>query len=155
MSEFFWSELHSEKWMPSARRRAISTPPGTFVRTPVVLALTLAWPPNERKGFIQDRSARQDSPWLTEIAKAGIRDRSAGHFVEDIFPPVNGGAFKSVGGCAILSKTGAARWRAFSELVIDSIFGATSRYRMEIRVQSHLAEFDPNARLEGLNYQGS
>ena len=43
---------------------------------------------------------------------------------------------------------------AFTELVIDSIFGAELTLRDGIRVNSRLADFDPNARLEGLRYQG-
>jgi hypothetical protein len=38
--------------------------------------------------------------------------------------------------------------------VIDSIFGAELTMSDGIRLQSHLAEFDPAARLEGLKYQG-
>ena len=39
-------------------------------------------------------------------------------------------------------------------LVIDSIFGAELTLSDGIKVNSHLASFDPTARLEGLRYQG-
>ena len=44
---------------------------------------------------------------------------------------------------------------AFTELVIDSIFGAELTLSDGIKVNSHLANFDPSARLEGLRHQGS
>jgi hypothetical protein len=38
--------------------------------------------------------------------------------------------------------------------VIDSIFGAELSLTQGIRVNSRIADFDPDARLEGLHYQG-
>jgi hypothetical protein len=43
---------------------------------------------------------------------------------------------------------------AFTELVIDSIFGAELTLSNGIRVNSHLGSFDSSARLEGVRYQG-
>jgi hypothetical protein len=108
------------------------------------------------KGLYKIDQPAKIAPWLTEIAKAGNQGPiGQAHFVEDIFPPVNGGAFKSSEDAPYIEDWSCIAGGAFSELVIDSIFGASLTLSDGIRVQSHLSEFDPNARLEGLNYQGS
>ena len=43
---------------------------------------------------------------------------------------------------------------SFTDLVIDSIFGADLTLYDGIRVKSRLADFDPAARLLNVNYQG-
>ena len=43
-----------------------------------------------------DRSAKL-VPWLREVAKAGNQGPiGQGHFVEEVFPPLNGGARKAL-----------------------------------------------------------
>jgi hypothetical protein len=155
MSEFFWRELHSEKWM---RALSQSDADATWNIRPdhSCLGAYAAWPPMSAKGLYKIDHPAKIAPWLTEIAKAGNQGPiGQAHFVEDIFPPVNGGAFKSPQDAPYIEDWCCIAGGAFSELVIDSIFGANLTLSDGIRVQSHLAELDPNARLEGLNYQGS
>jgi hypothetical protein len=68
---------------------------------------------------------------------------------------VNGGAFKSSEDAPFIEDWCCIAAGAFTELVIDSIFGADLTMSHGIRVNSHLAAFDPSARLEGLRYQGA
>jgi hypothetical protein len=155
MSEFFWRELHSEKWMRALSQSDVDA---TWNIRPdhSCLGAYAAWPPMSAKGLYKIDQPAKIAPWLTEIAKAGNQGPiGQAHFVEDIFPPVNGGAFKSSEDAPYIEDWSCIAGGAFSELVIDSIFGASLTLSDGIRVQSHLAEFDPNARLEGLNYQGS
>lgn len=155
MSDFFWRELHSEKWMRALSQSDVDA---TWNIRPdhSCLGAYAAWPPMSAKGLYKiDRPARI-AHWLTEIAKAGNQGPiGQAHFVEDVFPPVNGGAFKSSQDAPFIEDWCCIAGGAFSELVIDSIFGADLTLADGIRIQSHLAEFDTNARLEGLNYQGS
>jgi hypothetical protein len=155
MSEFFWRELHSEKWMRALSQSDVDA---TWNIRPdhSCLGAYAAWPPMSAKGLYKIDQPAKIAPWLTEIAKAGNQGPiGQAHFVEDIFPPVNGGAFKSSEDAPYIEDWSCIAGGAFSELVIDSIFGASLTLSDGIRVQSHLSEFDPNARLEGLNYQGS
>ena len=67
----------------------------------------------------------------------------------------NGEAFKSSEDAPFIEDWCCIAAGAFTELVIDSIFGAELTLSDGIKVNSHLASFDPSARLEGLRYQGS
>jgi hypothetical protein len=155
MSEFFWRELHSEKWMRALSQNDVDA---TWNIRPdhSCLGAYAAWPPMTAKGLYKIDASARIAPWLKEVAKAGNQGPiGQAHFVEDIFPPVNGGAFKSSEDAPYIEDWCCIAAGAFTELVIDSIFGADLTMSDGIRVHSHLAEFDPNARLEGLTYQGS
>lgn len=154
MSEFFWRELHSEKWMRALSQSDVDA---TWNIRPdhSCLGAYAAWPPMSAKGLYKIDGPAKIVPWLREIAKAGNQGPiGQAHFVEDIFPPVNGGAFKSSEDAPYIEDWCCVAAGAFTELVIDSIFGAELTMSDGIRVQSHLAEIDPNARLEGVKYQG-
>jgi hypothetical protein len=155
MREFFWRELHSEKWMRALSQSDVDA---TWNIRPdhSCLGAYAAWPPMSAKGLYKIDEPARIVPWLKEIAKAGNQGPiGQAHFVEDIFPPVNGGAFKSSEDAPYIEDWSCIAAGAFTELVIDSIFGADLTMSDGVRVQSHLAEFDPNARLEGLKYQGN
>jgi hypothetical protein len=155
MKEFFWRELHSEKWMRALSQSDVDA---TWNIRPdhSCLGAYAAWPPMSAKGLYKIDEPARIAPWLREIAKAGNQGPiGQAHFVEDIFPPVNGGAFKSSEDAPYIEDWCCIAAGAFTELVIDSIFGADLTMSNGIRVHSHLAEFDPNARLEGLKYQGA
>jgi hypothetical protein len=154
MSEFFWRELHSETWM---RALSQSDADATWNIRPdhSCLGAYAAWPPMTAKGLYRIDSSRRIAPWLGELAKAGNQGPiGQGHFVEDVNPPVHGGAFKSPEDAPFIEDWCCIAGGAFSELVIDSIFGAELTLSDGIKVNSHLADFDPGARLEGLRYQG-
>lgn len=154
MSEFFWRELRSEKWMRALSRSDVDA---TWNIRPdhSCLGAYAAWPPMSAKGLYKIDEPSRVVPWLKEIAKAGNQGPiGQAHFVEDVFPPVNGGAFKSSEDAPYIEDWCCVAAGAFTELVIDSIFGADLTMSDGIRLKSHLAEFDPAARLEGLKYQG-
>jgi hypothetical protein len=154
MRDFFWRELHSEKWM---RALSESDVDATWNIRPdhSCLGAYAAWPPMSAKGLYRIEDPARIVPWLNELARAGNQGPiGQAHFVEEVFPPVNGGAFKSSEDAPYIEDWSCIAAGAFAELVIDSIFGADLTMSDGIRVRSHLAEFDPNARLEGLRYQG-
>jgi hypothetical protein len=155
MSEFFWRELRSEKWM---RALAQGDADSTWNIRPdhSCLGAYAAWPPMTAKGLYKIDSPERITPWLREVAKAGNQGPiGQAHFVEAVYPPVNGGAFKSSEDAPFIEDWCCIAAGAFTELVIDSIFGAELTLSDGIKVDSHLASFDPSARLEGLRYQGS
>jgi hypothetical protein len=155
MSEFFWRELRSEKWM---RALSQSDADATWNIRPdhSCLGAYAAWPPMTAKGLYKIDTSDAMVPWLREIAKAGNQGPiGQGHFVEEVNPPVNGGAFKSSEDAPFIEDWCCIAGGAFSELVIDSIFGAELTMSEGIKVNSRLAAFDSTARLEGVRYQGS
>jgi hypothetical protein len=155
MSEFFWRELRSDKWM---RALAQGDADATWNIRPdhSCLGAYAAWPPMTAKGLYKIDSPERITPWLREVAKAGDQGPiGQAHFVEAVYPPVNGGAFKSSEDAPFIEDWCCIAAGAFTELVIDSIFGAELTLSDGIKVDSHLASFDPSARLEGLRYQGS
>jgi hypothetical protein len=155
MSEFFWRELHSRKWM---RALAQGDADATWNIRPdhSCLGAYAAWPPMTAKGLYKIDSPERIAPWLREVAKAGNQGPiGQAHFVEEVYPPVNGGAFKSSEDAPFIEDWCCIAAGAFTELVIDSIFGAELTLSDGLKVNSHLASFDPSARLEGLRYQGS
>ncbi|HTR25369.1 MAG TPA: twin-arginine translocation signal domain-containing protein [Terriglobales bacterium] len=155
MNAFFWRELHSEKWM---RALAQDDADATWNIRPdhSCLGAYAAWPPMTAKGLYKIDSPDKIAHWLREVAKAGNQGPiGQGHFVEDVYPPVNGGAFKSSEDAPFIEDWCCIAAGAFTELVIDSIFGAELTLGDGIKVNSHLHSFDPKARLEGVRYQGS
>jgi hypothetical protein len=107
------------------------------------------------KGLYKIDSPPKIAPWLREVAKAGNQGPiGQGHFIEEVFHPANGGAFKASNDAPYIEDWCCVAGGAFTELVIDSIFGAELTMSDGIRVASRLAEFDTNARLEDLPYQG-
>jgi len=154
MSEFFWRELHSEKWM---RALAQSDADATWNIRPdhSCLGAYAAWSPMTAKGLYKINPPEKITPWLREVAKAGNQGPiGQAHFVEEVYPPVNGGAFKASQDAPFIEDWCCIAAGAFTELVIDSIFGAELTLSDGIKVNSHLASFDPTARLENLRYQG-
>ena len=154
MSEFFWRQLRSEKWM---RALAQGDADVTWNIRPdhSCLGAYAAWPPMTAKGLYKIDSPERITRWLREVAKAGNQGPiGQAHFVEDVYPPVNGGAFKSSEDAPFIEDWCCIAGGAFSDLVIDSIFGAQLTLSEGIKVRSHLAAFDSSARLEGVRYQG-
>ena len=155
MNAFFWRELQSEKWMRALSQTDVDT---TWNIRPdhSCLGAYAAWPAMSAKGLYKIDASGKIARWLSEVAKAGNQGPiGQGHFVEDVFPPANGGAYKASNDAPYIEDWCCVAAGSFSELVIDSIFGAELTLADGIRIQSRLAEFDPNARLEGLRYQGS
>lgn len=154
MNDFFWRELHSKKWM---RALGQGDADATWNIRPdhSCLGAYAAWPPMTAKGLYKIDSPERIVPWLREVAKAGNQGPiGQGHFVEEVFPPVNGGAFKASEDAPFIEDWCCIAAGAFTEMVIDSIFGADLTLAEGIKVNSHLSSFDPSARLENLRYQG-
>lgn len=154
MADFFWRELHSENWM---RALSQSDADATWNIRPdhSCLGAYSAWPAMMAKGLYKVDRSEKIVKWLREVAKAGNQGPiGQGHFVEDVFPPVNGGARKASEDPPYIEDWSCIAAGAFSDLVIDSIFGADWSLTEGLRIDSRVAEFDPDARLEGLHYQG-
>jgi hypothetical protein len=155
MAHFFWSQLASEKWM---RALASGDPDATWNVRPdhSCLGAYAAWPPESAKGLFKADDPSRVAVWLTEVAKAGNQGPiGQAHYVEQVVPPLKGGAYKASEDAPFIEDWCAIAGGAFIDMVIESIFGVDPTLYGGIHVASKLAAFDPKARLEGFHYQGA
>ncbi len=155
MGRFFWDQLHSEQWM-----RALSSgdADATWNIRPdhSCLGAYSAWPPMSAKGLYKiDGASKRVSPWLREVAKAANQGPiGQSHFTEEIFPLVKGAAYKCPDDFPYFGDWSCIAGGCFTDMVVDTLFGADLTLYDGIQLNSHIADFDPNAQLQGLRYQG-
>lgn len=155
MAHFFWTQLASKKWM---RALASDDPDATWNVRPdhSCLGAYTAWPPECAKGLLKIDDPARVAAWLTEVAKAGNQGPiGQAHFTEDVVAPFKGGAYKASEDAPYIEDWCAISGGAFTDLVIESIFGVDPTLQNGLRATARLAAFDPHARLEGLHYQGA
>lgn len=153
MSRFFWQQLHSDYWM-----RALS--PGDVDATWNIrpdhswLGAYSAWPPATAKGLYKTDASAKVAAWAKNLAKAANQGPiGQAHFVESFFSLEHGAAYKSPTDPPYLNDWCCIAGGGFTDLVIDTIFGADLTLFDGIRVNSKLADFDAKARLVNLRYQ--
>jgi hypothetical protein len=154
MDNFFWRELHSDYWM-----RALS--PNDVDATWNIrpdhswLGAYCAWPAMTAKGLYKTGPSSRVAAWLKNVAKAGNQGPiGQAHFVESAFPLEGGAAYKCPYDLPYMNDWCCIAGGAFTDLVIDSIFGADLSLTNGVRIAPRLADFDPNARLHNLHHQG-
>ncbi|MGB7191465.1 MAG: hypothetical protein WBD10_15115 [Acidobacteriaceae bacterium] len=154
MAHFFWSQLASKKWM---RALASGDPDSTWNVRPdhSCLGAYTAWPPECAKGLFKIDDPARIATWLAEVAKAGNQGPvGQAHFVEDVVPPLKGGAYKASNDAPYIEDWCAISGGAFLDMVMESIFGAQPSLDQGLHAAPRLTAFDLKARLEGFHYQG-
>ena len=107
------------------------------------------------KGLYKIDPSARVAEWVKGLAKSGNQGPYAqAHVVESVFPPENGGAMKSPYDPPYQNDWSIVSGGCFTDMVIDSVFGADLTLYDGIKLNSHLADFDPEAKLSNLNYQG-
>jgi hypothetical protein len=155
MAHFFWTQLASKKWM---RALASGDPDATWNVRPdhSCLGAYAAWPAECAKGLFKVDDPVRIATWLTEVAKAGNQGPiGQAHFTEDVVAPLRGGAYKASEDAPYIEDWCAIAGGAFTDLVLEAIFGLEPTLYNGLRATPLLEAFDPNARLEGLLYQGA
>jgi hypothetical protein len=153
MAHFFWTQLRTGKWM-----RALSTADSdtTWNIRPdhSCIGAYASWPPMCAKALYRlGTPPEQIAGWLREVAKAGNQGPiGQAHFVEDVWPPLKGGAFKCPNDAPYINEWCCIAGGAFADMVIDTIFGVNVSLD-DLRVESRLAQFDPSAELRGFRHQ--
>jgi hypothetical protein len=154
VSRFFWEELHSEYWM-----RALS--PNDVDATWNIrpdhswLGAYAAWPPATAKGLYKIDPAERVSAWVKNLAKAGNQGPiGQAHFVETVFPLEDGAAYKCPNDPPYINDWCCIAGGGFTDLVIDTLFGANLTLFDGFKAQPKLKEFDANARLVNMRHQG-
>jgi hypothetical protein len=154
MGEFFWRELYTPLWM-----RALST--GDVDATWNIrpdhswLGAYPAWPPMSAKGLYKIDASAKVAAWIRGLAKATSQGPiGQAHFVESVFPPVRGGAYKCPEDPPYLTDFSCTSAGCFTEMIIDSVFGVNLTLFDGLRVTSRIADFDLDAKLVKLQIQG-
>jgi hypothetical protein len=154
MSEFFWAQLHSQVWM-----RALS-PDDTDATWNIRpdhswLGAYTAWPSMTAKGLYKIDPSAKVAAWVKGLAKSANQGPfGQAHIVESVFPPVNGGAFKSPEDPPYFTDWCCLSGGSFVDLVVESIFGAEFTLFDGIHARTRLQDFDPEAKLQNVPYQG-
>ncbi len=154
ISDFFWRELHTPLWMHALSPDDVDA---TWNIRPdhSWLGAYAAWPPMTAKGLYKINPSARVAGWIRELAKAGNQGPyGQAHFVETVFPPEKGGAYKCPEDAPYLEDWCCVSGGCFADLVIDSVFGANLTLYDGVKVTSRLADFDPEAKLVNLRYQG-
>ena len=154
MSQFFWEELHSEHWM-----RALSPKDAdaTWNIRPdhSWLGAYAAWPPATAKGLYKIDRSRRVAVWVKNLAKAGNQGPiGQAHFVETVFPLEDGAAYKCPNDPPYINDWCCIAGGGFTDLVIDTIFGASLTLFDGLTAQPKVKDFDAKARLLNLRHQG-
>jgi len=154
MSRFFWEELHSEFWM-----RALS--PNDVDATWNIrpdhswLGAYAAWPPATAKGLYKIDRPERVAAWVKNLAKAGNQGPiGQAHFVETVFPLEDGAAYKCPNDPPYINDWCCIAGGGFTDLVIDTIFGADLSLFDPLKAQPKLKDFDASARLVNVRHQG-
>jgi hypothetical protein len=154
MAAFFWSELHSELWM-----RALSPldEDATWNIRPdhSWMGAYAAWPSATAKGLYRIDSPSRVSAWVKNLSRVKNQGPvGQAHFVESIWPAENGAAMKCPNDQPYINDWCCIAAGNFTDMVIDTIFGADLTVNDGIHVKSLLADFDADAKLVNLRHQG-
>jgi len=153
MSQFFWRELHSDYWMRALSPQDVDA---TWNIRPdhSWLGAYSAWPPATARGLYKTDPPARVSAWVKNLAKAGNQGPiGQAHFVETAFPVEHGAAYKCPTDAPYLNDWCCISGGGFTDLVIDTIFGANLTLFDGIKVQPRLADFDSKSRLVNVRYQ--
>jgi len=153
MAEFFWEQLASKTWM---RALASGDPDSTWNVRPdhSCLGAYPAWPPMSAKGLYKLGDAEKTAAWLHELSKAGYQGPiGQAHFTEDVHPTLAGGAYKCPQDAPFITDWSCISAGAFTDLVIDTIFGVDLTLEGPPRATPQLAEFDASAELHGVRHR--
>lgn len=155
MVHFFESELRSDKWM---RALSAGDPDVTWNIRPdhSAIGAYASWPAMSGKALYKLGADRKTTAnWLREVAKAGNQGPiGQAHFVEDVWQPQAGGAFKCPNDPPYINEWCCIAGGAFTDMVIDTLFGVDARLN-GVSARTNLEGFDAKAELRGVRHQGS
>ena len=154
MSHFFWTELYTPAWMRSLSSNDVDATWNIRADHSSIGAYP-AWPPMTAMGLYKTDASEGVSKWVKQLARSGNQGPfGQAHMIETIFPREEGGAYKSPDVHPYRNDWCCVAGGSFVDLVIRSIFGADLTLYDGIKLNSKVGDFDANARLMNLNYQG-
>ncbi|KXK06971.1 MAG: hypothetical protein UZ17_ACD001000288 [Acidobacteria bacterium OLB17] len=155
MVEFFQRELQTPTWMRALSTRDLDV---TFSIRPdhQWTGAYCAWPALALSGLFAAGEFKVARSWIKGLAKSAQQGPIAqAHFVEDfVAPESNGGAIKAPSDQPFINDWACVSGCNYLEPIVDSIFGVKAGLFGEISAKPNFSEFDQNAELRNLNYQG-
>ncbi len=155
MSDFFWRELHSHSWMHALSPRDADAswnprPDHSW------LGAYAGWPPLSAKALYKVDKPARVAAWLKNLSRV-VNQGPVGqaHFAETVFPLEHGAAYKCPTDAPYYNDWCCIAGGAFTDLVIDTIFGVNLTLYDAVHALPRLDAFDPEARLINLRHQGT
>ncbi|HAC15989.1 MAG TPA: hypothetical protein DCE78_08610 [Bacteroidetes bacterium] len=153
MTQFFVSELQTPTWM-----RALSPVDdnATFSVRPDHQwnGAYPAWPAQSVTGLYRIGQEDIAFKWLKGLAKtANQGPYGQAHFTEEVLKPENGGAIKASPDIPWINDWICSSNGSWTNIIIESIFGVKAGLN-GITAEPKFGDFDPNAALRGLHWQG-
>jgi hypothetical protein len=154
MVDFFQKEFQTDLWMralaPSDSNAMFSVRPdhqwdGAYP----------AWPSHSLKALYKIGKADLAYGWLKGLAKSFNQGPLCqAHFVEDVVDPEDGGARKAPYDYPYQTDWACSGGGSWVSVIIESIFGVKAQLGGGISASPNFSDFDPNAELHSLVYQG-
>jgi hypothetical protein len=114
-----------------------------------------AWPPETAKGLFKVGEADLAFRWLKGLAASANQGPfGQAHFAETVVGAEDGGARKSPFEFPYITDWCCSSNGSWTMAVIEGLFGVRVTPDQGISATPQFSEFDPEARLENLNYQG-
>ena len=114
-----------------------------------------AWPPQAVTGLYRIGRGDVAFEWLKGLARSANQGPfGQAHFVEPAIDPEAGGARKAPPDWPYITDWTCSSNGAWCNTIIESIFGVRATFKDGITATPQFGEFDPNAVLRNLSYQG-
>jgi hypothetical protein len=155
MVDFFVRELKTPTWMRALSTRDLDV---TFSIRPdhQWTGAYCSWPALALSGLFVAGAVDLANEWMKGLAKTSMQGPYAqAHFTETFYAPeANGGASKSPSDQPYINDWACVSGCNYLEPIVDSLFGINAGLFGGISAKSQFGNFDPDARLLNINYQG-
>ncbi|MFV0388080.1 MAG: hypothetical protein ACK5NT_04935 [Pyrinomonadaceae bacterium] len=155
MVEFFKRELKTQTWMRALSTKDLDV---TFSIRPdhQWTGAYCSWAALALSGLYVAGESELAFEWMHGIAKTAMQGPfGQAHFVEDYaMPEANGSALKATSDQPYINDWACVSGCNYLEPIVDSLFGIDAGLFGEITAKPNFSNFDSNARLLNVNYQG-
>lgn len=155
MTSFFKRELRTPTWMHALSTEDADAMSGVRPDHQWTGAYT-AWPAQALSALYRVGEAELAFEWMKGLAASANQGPfGQAHFAESVVDPDAGGARKSSPNLPFICDWACSSAGAWVNVVIESLFGVEATLSDGLTATPQFADFDPNARLIGLRYQGA
>ncbi len=155
MVDFFKRELQTPTWMRALSTRDLDV---TFSVRPdhQWTGAYCSWPALALSGLFVAGEVGLALEWMKGLAKTSMQGPYAqANFTETFHPPEsNGGAIKSPSDQPYINDWACVSGCNYLEPIVDSVFGINAGLFGKITAKPQFGNFDANAELRNINYQG-
>ena len=154
MVGFFKRELRTPKWMHALSCEDSDALSGVRPDHQWTGAYT-AWPAQALSALYRIGAVDVAFDWMKGLAASANQGPfGQAHFAETVVEPDGGGARKSTAELPYICDWACSAGGAWANVIIESVFGVEATLADGLHANPNFGEFDPEARLRGLAYQG-